>query len=97
MPRVAEIVGSDEVYGLAYERVRPMYDWSKARRSIAGRIHGVVATFALREGRMYEVYRCRGTGPRREPVTEHWWTESAELHRRTIEDVMLYVGSKCRS
>jgi hypothetical protein len=69
-PWVAEITGPDPKYGLARRFVDAMNDWSQARRAMRGNIYGRVSHFALREGGLYEVQRCRGNSSRRRVVRE---------------------------
>lgn len=69
-PWVAEIKGLCPKFGLAREFVQPMNDWSQASRAMSGNIYGRVATFALRNGNLYEVQRCRGNSSKRRVVRE---------------------------
>lgn len=64
-PWVARLDGTDSRFGLAREFVQRLNDWSRACRSIRGRTRGVVATFPLRSGHMYEVSRTRGRSTKR--------------------------------
>ena len=64
-PWVAEITGTCPRYGLRRAFVAPMKDWSNAHVSMRGRTYGVVATYALHEGRVYEVQRYMGRQRRR--------------------------------
>lgn len=69
-PWVAEITGTDPKYGLARRFLDPMTDWSGARCAMSGNIYGRVANFALRDGSLYEVSRCRGNPSKRRVVRE---------------------------
>lgn len=69
-PWVAHITGIHARYGLARDFVQPMNDWRDAHRAWSGNTYGVVSTFALREGNLYEVSRLRGRGRRRGVVRE---------------------------
>jgi hypothetical protein len=64
-PWVAKITGACERYGLRREFVDRMNDWRDARRACSGNTYGVVATFPLRGGALYEVSRLRGTSSKR--------------------------------
>jgi len=65
-PWVAEIVGTCERNGLRRgDFVERMTDWSQAHVAHSGNLYGRVDTYALREGRMYEVSRCEGSPSRR--------------------------------
>lgn len=69
-PWVAEITGPDPKYGLARNFLKSMNDWSAAKKAWSGNIYGRVAHFALREGGLYEVQRCRGNSSKRHVVRE---------------------------
>jgi len=69
-PWVARIGGPCEKYGLQREFIRPMNDWQQAHRANSGNVYGIVATFPLREGSLYEVQRCRGNPSKRHVVRE---------------------------
>jgi len=70
-PWVAEITGTCPRYGLARDFIRPMNDWAGARVAWSGNTYGVIATFPLREGRLYEVQRCEGNSSKRHDRTRH--------------------------
>ncbi|HKY40747.1 MAG TPA: hypothetical protein VJN18_32655 [Polyangiaceae bacterium] len=69
-PWVAEILGTDPRYGLKRTFLRAMNDWSEARRACSGNVYGRVARFPLRDGRLYEVARLRGSSSRRHMARE---------------------------
>ncbi len=69
-PWVARITGIDPKYGLARTFLDAMNDWSNARAAWSGNIYGRVANFALRDGNLYEVQRCRGNSSKRHVVRE---------------------------
>lgn len=69
-PWVAEITGVDPKFGLARTFLEPMNDWSKASAAWSGNVYGRVANFALRDGNLYEVSRCRGNPSKRRVVRE---------------------------
>jgi hypothetical protein len=64
-PWVAHITGTSPKYGLAREFLKPMNDWKDAHKACSGNVYGVVSHFALREGNLYEVSRCRGRSSKR--------------------------------
>lgn len=90
-PWVAEIGAPCPRYGLQRAFVTPMNDWREARRAWSGNLYGKVATFALREGRLYEVSRCRGTSSRRHVVREFRWVENGKLHARTPDEALAHA------
>lgn len=69
-PWVARITGTDPKYGLAREFVQKLNDWENAHRACSGNLYGVVATFPLRDGNLYEVARLRGNSSRRHMARE---------------------------
>lgn len=69
-PWVAEITGVDARYGLARKFVDRLNDWRGAKRAWSGNAYGVVAAFPLREGRLYEVSRLRGSSSKRHVARE---------------------------
>lgn len=78
-PWVARITGPDEKYGLVREFVRPLNDWSDARRAWSGNVYGVVSAFPLREGHLYEVKRTEGKPSKRHVVRQFYWLEASKL------------------
>lgn len=64
-PWVAQIEGTCSRYGLQRKFIQPMNDWKNAKKAWSGNIYGVVATFALRSGHLFEVSRLRGNSSRR--------------------------------
>ncbi len=82
-PWVAEITGPCPRFGLARSFLRPMNDWANASRSWRGNIYGVVATFPLREGRVYEYQRCEGNSSKRRVVRK--FIEIIDGKRRKLD------------
>jgi len=78
-PWVARIHGPDEKFGLHREFVRPMNDWKDARAAWSGNTYGVVATFPLRDGHLYEVSRLRGKPSKRHSVREFYSLEGGRM------------------
>lgn len=64
-PWAAHITGTDPKYGLAREFVRPLNDWAEAHAAWSGNVYGIVATFPLRSGSIYEISRPRGNSSKR--------------------------------
>lgn len=87
-PWVARILGPCPKYGLAREFVRPLNDWKDARRAWSGNLYGVVATFPLRDGAMYEVSRLRGTSSNRHVAREFCWMEAGERLKRSPDEAL---------
>jgi len=69
-PWVARIDGTDPKYGLARHFVQKLNDWEHAKKAWSGNLYGVVATFPLREGNLYEVSRLRGSSSKRHVARE---------------------------
>lgn len=90
-PWAARIDGPDEVYGLSRSFVKPMNDWRHARRAWSGNLYGVVSTFALREGALYEISRCRGRSSRRYVAREFVWVEGGKMHERSEMDALAHI------
>lgn len=90
-PWVARIGGVDEKYGLAREFIKPMNDWRDASKAWSGNTYGVVATFALREGALYEVCRLRGRSSRRHVSREFVWVEDGKMHPRAPDDALAHA------
>lgn len=76
---VARIDGTHEVMGLDREFITPKNDWAGAKVTGKGNRYGVVATFPLRDGHIYEAHRARGTASRRAMVREYFWLEGGEV------------------
>lgn len=88
-PWVARVEpGANEKYGLNRTFVDRMNDWRDARRAWSGNKYGVVATWALREGAMYEVCRARGRASKRHMAREFRWCEDGKMHERTADDAI---------
>jgi hypothetical protein len=96
-PWVAELVGACPRRTFRRSFVRPFYDWSEARRTMSGRVFGVVATFALRDGRLYEVSRHRGRASRRRVVREYCRTDGGQLVEVDREEVLRCLSENVRS
>lgn len=90
-PWVARIAGTDEKYGLAREFVQPMNDWRDARKAWSGNTYGVMATFALRSGEMYEVSRCRGKSSKRYVAREFVFVEDGVLSKREPLEALAFA------
>jgi hypothetical protein len=90
-PWVARIGGADAKYGLAREFIKPMNDWRDASKAWSGNLYGVVATFALREGALYEVSRLRGRSSKRHVSREFVWVEDRKMHHRTPDEALAHA------
>lgn len=91
-PWVARIDGPDELYGLRREFVPAMNDWRRARPAWSGNVYGIIATFHLREGALYEVSRLRGNPSKRRVAREFVWAEGGKLHPRSDEEALAIVA-----
>lgn len=91
-PWVARVDGPDEQYGLKREFVRPMNDWEKAHRAWSGNLYGVVATFAMRNGHLYEIQRLTGSSSRRHVTREFYWLDGGELTETEPADALQRVS-----
>ena len=69
-PWVARIDGPSPKWGLQREFIQPMNDWRDASRACSGNTYGVMATFPLRSGHLYEVSRLRGRSSKRHVARE---------------------------
>lgn len=69
-PWVARIDGTDHRFGLRRTFVQKLNDWKDAKRAWSGNLYGVVATFPLRDGHLYEVSRLRGKPSKRHVARE---------------------------
>jgi hypothetical protein len=84
-PWVARIRGADAQYGLGREFVQPMQDWAQARRAWSGNLYGVVSTYPLRDGCLYEVHRAEGTPSQRHATRSFYELSAGRLeHIETI-------------
>jgi len=90
-PWVAEITGPHPKYGLARRFLDPMNDWSQAKRAMSGNIYGRVAHFALREGRLYEVSRCRGNPSKRHVVREFVEVRDGKREKLSPEEALARI------
>jgi hypothetical protein len=85
-PWVAQITGTDPQYGLARTFVRPLNDWADARRAWSGNVYGIVATFPVYEGQLYEVSHCVGRSSKRR-VERYFarWQDGAQTTCEPLE------------
>jgi hypothetical protein len=94
-PWVAHITGTDPKYGLARKFVDAMNDWRDASKAWSGNVYGVVATFALREGNLYEVSRCRGRASKRYVAREFVFIRDRKpVQLEPIEALARIAGDK---
>lgn len=91
-PWAALITGPSPKYGLAREFVKPMNDWRDASKAWSGNTYGVVATFPLRNGNLYEVERLRGKPSKRHVAREYYAIEDGKRVRIHPEDVLRRVA-----
>lgn len=84
-PWVARIIGPDAKYGLAREFVNPMQDWAHARRAWSGNLYGVVSTFPLRDGHLYEIHRAEGNPSKRHATRAFYALSAGELSEVSTE------------
>lgn len=80
-PWVARITGTDPKFGLAREFVQPKNDYANARSAWSGRVYGMVATFALREGSLYEIAQADGSSSKRHIARRFAWIEAGVEQR----------------
>lgn len=78
-PWVARIDGTDPKYGLRRTFVDRLNDWKDARVACSGNLYGVVATFPLRDGGLYEVSRLRGKPSKRHVAREFWRLDDGKM------------------
>lgn len=71
--------------------MRALRDYRNAHVAWSGNVYGVVATFALWEGRLYEVARCRGRPSKRVFVREFFFVEGGKMHERTADEALSYA------
>lgn len=90
-PWVAEITGPDATYGLARTFIRAMRDYAHARVSWRGNLYGVVATYPLRDGRLYEVCRGEGNSSKRRMVRRFIAIEHGKQVRLEPDDALARV------
>lgn len=90
-PWVAEITGACPRYGLQRNFMRPMNDWKDASRAMSGNLYGVVATYPLREGRLYEVQRCEGNPSKRRVVRRFIEIRAGKQNRLTPLEALAHV------
>jgi hypothetical protein len=88
-PWVAKIVGVDpERFGLRREFVKAMNDWKNAHAAWSGNLYGVVATFPLHDGNLYEVSRCRGKSSKRYVAREFYSLIGGRMIERTPDEAL---------
>lgn len=87
-PWVARIGGPHARYGLERHFVQPMNDWKKARRACSGNLYGVVSTFTLREGELYECSRLRGNSSRRHIAREFYVVGEGKRRKLDVEEAL---------
>jgi hypothetical protein len=91
-PWVARIDGMCEKYGLRRSFVEKMNDWRDARKAWSGNTYGVVATFPLRGGHVYEVSRTRGDSSKRHVAREFVRIDDAgKRHKITADDALAHA------
>jgi hypothetical protein len=90
-PWVARIDGTDPKYGLRRDFVQKLNDWADARRACSGNLYGVVASFPLREGNLYEVSRLRGSSSKRHVAREFVATADGRLCQLSPIDALARV------
>lgn len=93
-PWAAEITGLDPKFGLARSFVPALRDYRDAHAAWSGNVYGVVATFPLREGRLYEVARAEGRPSKRVFVRRFWFVEGGEMHERTAEEALAWATAQ---
>lgn len=87
-PWVAEVTGTCPRYGLARAFVTPLNDWADARMTWGGRLYGMVATYPLREGRLYEVAQAKGKPSKRHLARSFRLVEARERRELSAEEAL---------
>lgn len=87
-PWVARIDGPSPRFGLARTFIPVMNDWRDAKKAWSGNTYGVVATFPLRQGALYEASRLRGTSSRRHVAREFFWLENKKMRKMEPIDAL---------
>ncbi len=90
-PWVAEITGLHPKFVLARSFVRALRDYRNAWRAWSGNVYGVVATFPLRDGCLYEVARCKGRPSKRAFVREFFFVDGGKMVERTNDEALSYA------
>lgn len=90
-PWVARITGVDPKYGLGREFVQRLTDWARASQAWSGNLYGVVASFPLREGNLYEVSRLRGRPSKRHVAREFVEVRGGGIERLEALDVLARI------
>lgn len=91
-PWVARIDGVDERYGLRREFIKSLNDFRDARVAWSGNTYGIVASFPLRAGHLYEVSRTRGKPSKRRVVREFYWLDEELVMQPRTPDEALAVA-----
>jgi hypothetical protein len=91
-PWVARIDGPCSRFGLARRFIDPMNDWENAHRAQSGNLYGVVATFPLREGHIYEVQRAAGNSSKRHVVREVYWLEGGKMREMDLGEALRHTS-----
>lgn len=91
-PWVARILGPSAKFGLEREFVRPMNDWAKAHQAWSGNTYGVVATFPMRDGYLYEVQRAAGSSSKRHITRTFHWLDGGELAEEPVDIALRRVS-----
>lgn len=95
-PWCARILGPSLKYGLEREFIRPKNDWADASASMRGRVYGVVSTFMVREGHLYEVQRTRGKPSKRRVVREFLWIEGGKERVVSADEALAIADGDTR-
>lgn len=90
-PWVAEILGPCPKYGLARKFIDPMNDWRDARKAWSGNVYGRTSNFALRDGRLYEVSRCKGSPSKRHVAREFFLVVDGKRKRLEAQEVLARI------
>lgn len=92
-PWVARIDGPDPKFGLKREFIPAMNDWRDAHKAWSGNTYGVVATFPLRDGHVYETCRLRGRGRRRGLQRQFYRLQDMEMAElKPVEALAAAIG-----
>lgn len=90
-PWAARITGPSPRFGLEREFVRPLNDWAEAHAAHSGNVYGVVATFPLRSGAIYEISRTRGNSSKRYVHRGFYRVDGSKLRAMEPVDVLAAV------
>ena len=90
-PWAARIHGACPKFGLSREFIEPMNDWRNAVTRMSGKTYGVVATFPLRDGHIYEALMQRGKIVAR----QFYQVDGGKKRRLTVDEALaLAEGDK---